>query len=122
MNWVDKRAEEERILKTAAPRIWEYLCAALFDAIQSCNENYCKPDRRMRFEKSGSSANPAGWLFDGGGEKILDVNLYGVRIIAKPGVELAIGICEDGSVGLLSSRGPVDPDAASKLILEPILF
>jgi hypothetical protein len=134
MDWVEKRAYEEDLLRRDAPRKWGYLQTAIEHAASSYQNHYgtslgvtvtcgrmynnCLQISWIPRQGQGQQARTMKVEFDQGS----------MMITATPtpkdtaAVTLKIGLNAEGSVALLDKGSPVTEEQASQATLEGFLF
>ena len=137
MNWVEKRAQQDELLRQNADRIWEYFRIAIRQSVESYARHYgnkraikveCHDDKPdlvyVDFSTpptKESSATQAAIIVqrDGFNRHVIDVTY---KYVKTPQKTLTIAVLPDGSVALADKGDPVGDDDAARLILEPIFF
>ncbi len=137
MNWVEKRAQQDDLLRQSVDRIWEYFRMAIRQSADSYARHYgnkkatrleCHVDKPdlvyVDFSPSleDSSSGPAAAIIvtrDGFKRHVIDVTY---KPATMPQKTLTIAVTADGSVALTDNGKPISDDEAARLILEPIFF
>ena len=137
MNWVEKRAQQDELLRQNGDRIWEYFRIAIRQSVQSYARHYGNK-RAIRVEchddkpnlvyvdfstppTEDSSATQAAIIVerDGFNRYRIDVTY---KYVKMPQRTLVIAALSDGSVALTDKGAAISDDDAARLILEPIFF
>jgi len=136
-NWVERRANEDRLFFTQGPLLWDDLKDALSFSVKEYHKHYVAPGQaeihiepcaggdtncvRMRRVGPASQVRVLEIRFDIHKLIVAWKDPSGMPVPDK-GKELRFGISESGQVRLFNDASPVDVAQASKIILEAFLF
>jgi hypothetical protein len=125
-NWVEVRANRESTLWQKAPELWQEVRSAVQDACQSYNDHYSNPDHPEVICK-----------LENGKRVRVNREAHGMVLIEfdarKPSIRYTrdhsessgeLGFCSDEVEAWIATGdgARMTPDAASRNLLEPLLF
>jgi hypothetical protein len=129
MNWIQQRAQQDANRRSAAPRIWSHFCAALRSAVESYARLYGQAPSAVAVRFDETQYDSATLQVERKeGSVVFNIRFDKescVIVISVDGKERKLHIHfdpENPEAVLRNADGVLTLEAASRIVLEPILF